>query len=154
MSENNAISAPRVMPARTKRLAGSPEISVSSASGHLLREKSLDRPPLEGDGPAIRARIRQTIIADKSLSLCAQNVEISVGSRGVTLCGSVKSQEERKRIERGAAAVVKGSRVFNKLVVRPNTESLARREPDEESSAEQKCGRIRRLWGIRERSRL
>lgn len=108
--------------------------------------------------PTILARIRRAIVADKSLSLYAQNVEISVGPRGVTLCGPVKSQEERKRIERGAAAVVKFGKVFSKLVVRSSqnlgqTKSPRRPQLNDELRSEEKCGRIRRLWGIGERSR-
>ena len=104
-------------------------------------------------------RIRQAIVADKSLSLYAHNIVISVGPSGVTLYGPVKSQEERKRIESGVAAVVKGCKVFSKLAVRQSqnlsqTKSSRRHEPNEQPSTEIECGRIRRLWGIRERSGL
>jgi hypothetical protein len=108
---------------------------------------------------SICERIREAIVADKCLSLYAQNIEIFAGPKGVTLYGTVKSQEERKRIEIDVAAVVKGGNVFNKLVVRPNqhlsqTKSSRRHESNKEPSTEEEYGRIRRLWGIRERPRL
>lgn len=103
-------------------------------------------------------QIREAIVADKSLSLYAQNIEILTGPAGVTLRGLVKSQEESKRIEVDVAAVVKVRKIFNKLVVRAGR-SLSRTRSSQlqvhssEPNTEDECGRIRRLWGIRQRAR-
>jgi osmotically-inducible protein OsmY len=114
---------------------------------------------IDEENPTVCEKIREAIVADKSLSLYAQNIQILAGPGGVTLYGPVKSHEERKRIEIDVAAVVKFRKIFNKLVVRAG-HSLGRarssqlQERHEEPKTEDECGRIRRLWGIRQRSRL
>ena len=113
---------------------------------------------IDEESPTVCEKIREAIVADKSLSLYAQNIQILAGPGGVTLYGPVKSQEERKRIEIDVAAAVKVRKIFNKLVVRAGqslsrTRSSQRKERKEESTTEDECGRIRRLWGIRQRSR-
>lgn len=133
------------------------EIGFSSSSGRSPREKSTtDCQPMEWADPTICARIRQAIAADKSLSLHAQNVEISIAPRGVTLSGSVKSKEEREKIERSAAAVVKVGKIVSKLFVRPfqQLKQAKSSRRNEEPMTEQECDRIRRLWGIALRSEL
>jgi hypothetical protein len=110
---------------------------------------------IDEENPTVCEKIREAIVADKSLSLYAQNIEIFAGPNGVTLYGPVKSQEERKRIENDVAAVVKVRKIFNKLVVRAGhspTRSPQLQERNEEPGTEDECGRIRRLWGIRQTS--
>lgn len=114
---------------------------------------------IHDENPTVCEKIREAIAADKGLSLYAQNIEILASPRGVTLYGPVKSQEERKRIEIDVAAVVKVGKIFNKLVVRAShglsrTVSSQPKERNEGPNTEDECGRIRRLWGIRRRSKL
>lgn len=116
------------------------------------RAVSSEARPIEADDATICAKVRQTIVSDKCLSLNAQNIEISVEEGSVVLCGAVKSQEERSRIEIDAASVVT-ARIFNKLVVRSGrtfSQAGAARPQSEELSTEEECGRIRRQWGIRQ----
>ncbi len=159
MSRPDAITASPVPACQAKSRAESSGICLLPSSGHLPPGESIDPPRLEQGDPAMRERIRQALVADKTLSLYAHNIEILVGQGGVTLNGPVKSQAEKKRIESDVAAVVNVGKVFSKLVVRPSqnitqTNSLRQQEPDDdESRAEEECCRIQRLWGIREKSR-
>lgn len=158
MREHHEASMPAFSTIPIKGRAVSPEIGFSSPD-RKARGKSIDCQSIERADPAIRARIRRAIVSDKGLSLSAQNVEISVGPGGITLFGSVKSQEERNRIESDAAAVVKVGRVLSKLVVRPSQELCETRprqphEPNEQPDTEQECDRIRRQWGIRGKSKF
>jgi osmotically-inducible protein OsmY len=157
MRGHYAITASGVLAAHIESRAGFSGIHLSSSSGRLPPDDSIDRQLIDEDNPTMCERIRETIVADKSLSLYAQNIEIFASPGGVTLYGPVKSHEEKKRIEIDVAAVVKAGKVFNKLVVRPSqnlskTKSSQLREPHEEP--EEEYSRIRRLWGIRERPGL
>lgn len=85
MSRHDA-TAPSGVPA-------SPINSSAESSGiRLAPGESIDRRTIEEDNYTVCERIREVIVADKSLSLCAQNIQISAGPRGVTLNGTVKSR--------------------------------------------------------------
>jgi osmotically-inducible protein OsmY len=76
----------------------------------------------EGDRTIAR-KIRQSVIADKSLSTYAHNVKIIVVNGAVTLKGPVDSMEEKKRIG-DIASQVTGSpdTVVNDLSVKSKTD--------------------------------
>ncbi len=156
MSGHDAITASGVSAAPIKSSAGSSGIRLTSSLVRLAPGESIDRQPIDEDNHTTCERIREAIVADKSLSLYAQNIEISAGPRGVTLDGTVKSQEEKDRVETGVAMVVKVGKVFNKLIVKSSqkasqAKSSQFQESNEEPNTEQEYSRIRRLWGIRER---
>jgi hyperosmotically inducible protein len=60
-------------------------------------------------------RIRQSVMADKSLSTYAHNVKIVTVNGGVTLKGVVRSNEERDTIATKASAIAGQDRVTNQL---------------------------------------
>ncbi len=63
-------------------------------------------------------KIRQAIIADKSLSMYAHNVKIIAQNGSVTLKGPVKSDEEKQSIASKAAEIAGGpDKVTNQLTV-------------------------------------
>jgi len=65
-------------------------------------------------------KIRQSIVADKSLSTYAHNVKVISQNGVVTLKGPVRSEEEKKAIEAKAMEVVgRGGRINNELSVKP-----------------------------------
>jgi hyperosmotically inducible protein len=66
-------------------------------------------------------RIRQTILADKSLSTYAHNVKIITVDGSVTLNGVVRSQDEKAAIEMKAANIAGKDRVTSDLKIAPNT---------------------------------
>ena len=121
MNGRKAIAASRVLAAHIKSSTESSGIHLASSSGRLCQ-------PVDEDNSPMCERIREAIVADKSLSLYAQNIEICSGPSGVTLHGSVKSHEERKRKGIDVAAVVKTGKIFNRLVVRPS-QNLSRHSP-------------------------
>ena len=53
----------------------------------------------------LTAKIRKTLLADKSLSIYAHNVKITING-AVTLKGPVKSDEEKQQVAAKAAGVV------------------------------------------------
>jgi hyperosmotically inducible periplasmic protein len=64
-------------------------------------------------------RIRQTIVADKSLSTYAHNVKIVTVDGSVTLNGVVRSEAEKSAIEMKAIDIAGKNRVTNDLKVSP-----------------------------------
>ncbi len=155
---HDAVTASAGFAPDIERRVGSSGFVWLPSSGHSTPNDSTDRKPLEQSGLTMRGRIRHAIVADRSLSLNAHYIEISVGPSGVTLDGPVKSQEGRQRIESDVATVVRVGKVYSKFFVRPiqnvsETESLRCLDSNEEHR-EEECCRIRRLWGIRERSRF
>jgi len=63
-------------------------------------------------------KIRQSIMADKSLSTYAHNVKIITQNGAVTLKGPVNSEEEKQSIASKAAAIVGQDKVTNQLTVK------------------------------------
>ena len=64
-------------------------------------------------------RIRQSVVADKSLSTYAHNVKIVTLNGSVTLNGVVRSDEEKNAVEMKAAAIAGKDKVTNALKVAP-----------------------------------
>jgi hyperosmotically inducible periplasmic protein len=62
-------------------------------------------------------RIRQSVVADKSLSTYAHNVKIVTSNGRVTLNGVVRSEEEKSAIEMKAADIAGKDKVTNALKV-------------------------------------
>jgi hypothetical protein len=157
MNGHKEISATRVLAPDIKSRVASSGIHLSSSPGRLTADESFDHQSADQDNHTVCERIREAIVADKSLSLYAQNIRILPSPGGVTLCGLVKSHDERKRIEFDVSTVVQAVRVFNKLVVRPSQSPIQPKSPqlkepdDGPNSEEEAYSRIRRLWGIRAR---
>jgi hyperosmotically inducible periplasmic protein len=65
-------------------------------------------------------RIRQSVMADKSLSTYARNVKIVTINGHVTLNGVVRSEEEKGTVESKAANIAGGDKVTDDLKVAPS----------------------------------
>jgi osmotically-inducible protein OsmY len=65
-------------------------------------------------------RIRQSVMADKSLSTYAHNVKIVTINGHVTLNGVVRSEEEKGAVESKAANIAGGDKVTDDLKVAPS----------------------------------
>jgi len=63
-------------------------------------------------------KIRQSIMADKSLSTYGHNVKIITQDGAVTLKGPVSSDEEKQAVASKAAAIVGQDKVTNQLTVK------------------------------------
>jgi hyperosmotically inducible periplasmic protein len=67
----------------------------------------------------LTAKIRRSLIADKSLSMDAHNVKIITMNGAVTLKGPVKSDEEKQEIAAKAAEIAGGpDKITNQLTVK------------------------------------
>lgn len=66
----------------------------------------------------VTKKIRQSLIADKSLSMYGHNVKIITQHGTVTLKGPVHSDEEKQSIASKAAEVVGQDKVTNQLTVK------------------------------------
>jgi osmotically-inducible protein OsmY len=67
----------------------------------------------------ITRQIRQSIMADKSLSTYAHNVKIITQNGQVTLKGPVRSEEEKQAVASKAAAVAGENKVTDDLSIKP-----------------------------------
>ena len=67
----------------------------------------------------LTAKIRRSIVSDKSLSTNAQNVKIVAQNGRVTLKGPVHSEAEKTNIEQRASSIAGQSNVKNEIDVKP-----------------------------------
>jgi hyperosmotically inducible periplasmic protein len=67
----------------------------------------------------VAQQIRQAVMNDKSLSTYAHNVKIISQNGVVTLKGPVRTDDERRAIEKIAAAIVGQEKVTSQLEVKP-----------------------------------
>jgi hyperosmotically inducible periplasmic protein len=65
-------------------------------------------------------RIRQSLMADKSLSTYAHNIKIVTVSGSVTLNGVVRSEDEKDAIEMKAANIAGKSKITDNLKIAPS----------------------------------
>ena len=65
-------------------------------------------------------RIRQSVMADKSLSTYARNIKIVTVNGSVTLNGVVRSEDEKSAIETKAANIAGKNKVTSVLKIAPN----------------------------------
>jgi hyperosmotically inducible protein len=65
-------------------------------------------------------RIRQSVIADKSLSTYAHNIKIVTVNGSVTLNGVVRSEDEKAAVEMKAANIAGKAKVNDELKIAPS----------------------------------
>jgi len=70
----------------------------------------------------ITRKIRRAVVKDKSLSVRAHNVKIITENGKVTLKGPVKTDKEKKAVEKAAKRVAGKGNVTNELQVAPPKE--------------------------------
>jgi hyperosmotically inducible periplasmic protein len=85
-------------------------------------EATADQQKMNAEDRDITAKIRRSIMADKTLSTYAHNVKIISQDGTVTLKGPVRSDDEVKSIVSKAVDVTGSSdKVINQLSVRPSS---------------------------------
>ncbi len=93
--------------------------SAPDNSGHNRHQhKTADQQPNGTSDREMTAKIRRTLIADKSLSMYAHNVKIITTGGAVTLKGPVRSEEEKKTIAAKAAEIAGQDKVTDQLTVK------------------------------------
>jgi osmotically-inducible protein OsmY len=68
---------------------------------------------------ALMQKIRQSVVADKSLSTYAHNVKIVAQDGKVTLKGPVRSDAEKQNIEQKATEIAGAGNVTNEITIKP-----------------------------------
>src|ERR1700733_14942615 len=76
----------------------SPQTSPDNSNANSSHQKTADDQPNDSNDPAITAKVRKAIMADKSLSTYAHNIKIITMNGKVSLKGPVQSEEEKQRI--------------------------------------------------------
>jgi hyperosmotically inducible protein len=85
-------------------------------------EATADQQKMNAADRGITAKIRKSVMADKSLSTYAHNVKIISQDGTVTLKGPVRSDDEVKSIIAKATEVTgSGDKVINQLSVQPDS---------------------------------
>ena len=110
-------SAPIVVQAQdqsTPPAATAPDNSAQNKGQHT----TADQQKSNTSDRDITKKIRQAIIADKSLSMYGHNVKIITRNGMVTLKGPVHSDEEKQTIASKAADVVGQDKVTNQITVK------------------------------------
>jgi osmotically-inducible protein OsmY len=93
------------------------------------RDQSTATPIDQGNNKAdidTTARIRKEIMADKSLSVNAQNAKIITVNGQVTLRGPVASADEKRQLGEIASRIARAENVTNQLEVKTTAEADAK----------------------------
>jgi osmotically-inducible protein OsmY len=99
-----------VQPDNTKMNKGDANKAATTADQQKMNAADAD----------VTKKIRQSVMADKSLSTYAHNVKIITQNGKVTLKGPVRSEEEKQTVATKAADAAGGaSNVDNQLTVKP-----------------------------------
>ena len=98
---------------------GSASSTPDNSANNKPAQTTADQQSSAGSDRAITQKIRQAVIADKSLSMYAHNVKIITRQGAVTLKGPVRSDAEKQTVESAAAGVVGQGKVTDELTVKP-----------------------------------
>jgi osmotically-inducible protein OsmY len=99
--------------------ATAPDNSKSNKSDQSNMSATADTQSNHASDVDLTKRIRQSVVADKSLSTYAHNIKIVTLNGSVTLNGVVRSDEEKNAVEMKAAAIAGKDKVTNALKVSP-----------------------------------
>jgi hyperosmotically inducible protein len=105
-----AQTGPAVAPDNAKSNKVDASNATATADAQTNRATDLD----------LTKRIRQSVMADKSLSTYAHNVKIVTINGSVTLNGVVRSQDEKGAIETKAVDIAGKGKVTNDLKIAPS----------------------------------
>lgn len=111
-AQNATAQAPGGVPADNSK-SNRVDSTNTTATADAQKDNANDR--------TITQNIRQSVMADKSLSTYAHNVKIVAMNGRVTLNGVVRSDKEKASIEAKAIAVVGQGHVVNDLKVSPKS---------------------------------
>jgi|SRR5580704_9053504 hyperosmotically inducible protein len=89
-----------------------------NSSQNKKNDKTAENQKENGSDREMTQKIRQSIVADKSLSTDAHNVKIITQGGQVTLKGPVKTESEKETIASKAADVAGTGKVDNQLTVK------------------------------------
>jgi hyperosmotically inducible periplasmic protein len=110
--------------AQAQEPTGQQASSAADNSKMNQRDRSVNEPTADQQkdnrtDQDITRQIRQSIMADKSLSTYAHNVKIITQDGQVTLKGPVRSEDEKQAVTSKATAVAGESKVTDDLSIKP-----------------------------------
>lgn len=105
---------------KTEAAGVKPDPKIKGAIASAALQSTPQQPDNVAIGAALSDRVREAILADRSLSSDAGTVQVTTKDGVVTLTGSVRSPEIQERMGIVARAVGSVVRVDNRLVVEPN----------------------------------
>lgn len=115
--------APEPSSSKSKADAGTKVIEPSNSDindrDNRPGEPTADRQSNEQSDLDLTAKIRRSIVSDKSLSVNAHNVKIIAQNGQVTLKGPVRSEAEKNAIEQRASSIAGQPNVKNEIDVQP-----------------------------------
>jgi hyperosmotically inducible periplasmic protein len=116
---------PRMRHTFTSTIALAAQLLVASSGIAVIVAPSLSAQTTADESTNVRKadrhlmqKIRKAVVADKSLSTAAHNVNIASQDGQVTLKGTVKSEEEKKAIEDKATEIAGAGKVTSELTVK------------------------------------
>lgn len=92
--------------------------STDNSTNNKMHANTADQQAENTSDREVTKKIRQSLMADKSLSTYGHNVKIITRNGAVTLKGPVHSEEEKQTIAAKAADVVGQDKVTNQLTVK------------------------------------
>jgi hyperosmotically inducible periplasmic protein len=109
----------RAAEAKTGSTGAAPDNSATNKRDRSATEATADQQKNDQSDVDLTARIRRSIVADKSLSTNAHNVKIIAQKGMVTLKGPVRSESEKRLVEHAATAAAGVSHVKSELEIAP-----------------------------------
>jgi len=107
-----ALAAQLVATSIGSALIAAPALSAQTTADQSASARKADRQLMQ--------KIRKAVVADKSLSTGAHNINITSQDGTVTLKGTVKSDDEKKSIEDKATEIAGQGKVTSELTVAPS----------------------------------
>jgi hyperosmotically inducible periplasmic protein len=105
---------------QTPETAPKPDNTKVNKRDRKADEKTADQQKVNAADQELTKKIRQSVMADKSLSTYAHNIKIISQDGTVTLKGPVKSIDEKKAVMAKAVAVAgSADRVTDQISVKP-----------------------------------
>jgi osmotically-inducible protein OsmY len=110
----------------TSSIALAIQLAAASSGVALVLAPALNAQTANDQGALVRKadrqlmqKLRKALVADKTLSIAAHNVNITSQDGMVTLKGEVKSAAEKQAIEDKATEIAGSGKVTNELTVAP-----------------------------------
>ena len=100
--------------------AANPDNTGANAQNSSTMARTADQQAENAGDLDLTKRIRQSVLADKTLSTYAHNVKIVSVNGTVTLDGVVRSDHEKREIESKAQRIAGKDRVVDQMQVAPN----------------------------------
>ena len=113
--------------------ADNSEMNKQEGKGMTAEQQKENEPDRE-----ITRKVRRAIVKDKSLSITAHNVKIITRDGKVTLKGPVKSEQEKKQVEKLATQAA-GGKVTNQLTVAPKKDKSAEKAKEKEKKQKEEA---------------